>query len=66
MNDFLDCPECGEPAIPASGYDRQAGGPTWCEDDPEVDCQCGARLTVSIQDDDIGNMHAEAAVVEAP
>ena len=42
---WLDCPECGEDAIPSN-----ADG-LFHEDMPTVTCSCGARLRVVVSDD---------------
>lgn len=50
----LDCPECGEPAIPASGKHFVCLGreiPTWTEDD-EAECPgCGVQLVARMTGD---------------
>jgi hypothetical protein len=53
---YLDCPECGTPAIPASDWTRPpfGYGPTWTEDD-EADCPgCGVRLRAFLTGDENG------------
>ena len=54
---YLDCPKCGEPAIPSSGTRFVCLGlaePTWTEDD-EADCaRCGAKLVAFLTGDEDG------------
>lgn len=63
---MLDCPTCGEPLIAAHGrgrFDedgniiahRTACRCRWCnwiwyDDEPPVDCSCGARVGVDVDD----------------
>lgn len=56
MTDHLDCPECGTPAIPASGWCRaQIGyGPTWTEDDEAICPGCGVRCFAFLTGDESG------------
>lgn len=62
MIEHLDCPECGEPALPSSG--AWNGQPTWSEDDPSVRCPgCGLLLGVFITGDESGD-YCEARVVD--
>ena len=64
--DYLNCPECGTPAIPASGWSHaQIGyGPTWTEDD-EADCPgCGIALCAFLTGDENGEW-MEAREIEA-
>jgi hypothetical protein len=49
--DYLNCPECDTPAIPASGWCRNSYGPTWTEDD-QADCPgCGLALRAFLTGD---------------
>lgn len=59
----LHCPECGEPAIPASAITYPNNEGRWTEDD-EADCglHLAARLTEDEDDDGIPIM--EAVVVD--
>lgn len=63
---YLDCPECGVPAIPSSGKHFVCLGheiPTWSEDD-ETDCPgCGVRLFAFMTGDETGEW-MEARVKE--
>jgi hypothetical protein len=62
----LACPECGEPAIPASVIIWATGEGRWTEDD-EADCPgCGLHLAARITDDedDDGIPLVKAVVVD--
>ena len=65
-SDHLACPECGEPAIPASGFSHaQIGyGPTWCEDDEATCPGCGLRLRANMTGDGDGCEYMVAIVME--
>ena len=54
---YLDCPECGEPAIPASSVDRKNGRLVfqWTEDDGVVCPGCKANLIAFITGDENGD-----------
>jgi hypothetical protein len=66
---YLDCPECGEPAIPNSDWTRPTivspnSYPTWTEDD-EAECPgCHIMLCANITGDGSGDDYMEAVVVE--
>lgn len=63
----LSCPECGVPLVPATGRGRHDKDGNyvehrdgcrcpWCDwvwfdDEPPVECECGARVVVVIDDD---------------
>jgi len=51
---YLDCPECGEPAIAASGKQFVCLGremPTWTEDDEAFCPGCGVHLVARMTGD---------------
>lgn len=62
---YLHCPECGEDAIPSSGWDSRHE-PTWCEDDGAACPGCGMPLVARLTGDGDGSEYMEAVDNSGP